>query len=129
MRHIALLALAALPACVGACSHAAQRPPEDRTMSTAASPDATLDADAQEDSALLDASLDAADEADALLATDDPMAIHHEARAELIALVDVRPLTEAEFKLVRPDIFLSLNVGPAVTRMNQGNKAIAHHAR
>ncbi len=113
------------------CSHAAQRPPEDRTTATSAVQDAIADAaeldaplDATFDAELLDGALDADAEP-----PDAPMALHHETRAELIALVDVRPLTEAEFKLVRPDIFLNLNVGPAVTRMNQGNKAISHHAR
>src|SRR6185437_13680995 len=49
--------------------------------------------------------------------------------AELLALVDVMPLSPARFAVVRPDLFLNLNVGPRVTRMNQGNKAIANHAR
>ncbi len=112
------------------CSHAAQRPPEERATPQP-TPDATVnDADLDVDSAALDGAdadgpLDAADAAP----FDDPMAIHKETKADLIALIDVRPLTEAEFKLVRPDIFLGFNVGPAVTRMNQGNKAVSHHSR
>ena len=112
------------------CSHAAQKPAQQESP-----PPATLDAalTALERDAL--AEIDAADMDVALAAPDadatpseDPMATHVETRAELLALVDIRPLTEAQFKVVRPDLFLNLNVGPAVTRMNQGNKAISHHA-
>ncbi len=121
MKHV--LAAVALVGCSGA-----QRPPEDRTVATQSLLDATLDATLELDAAL-DRECDAATDVDAAEPFDDPMAIHKEERAELIALVDVRPFTEAEYRLVRPDIFLNLNVGPAVTRMNQGNKAIAHHSR
>ncbi|HSQ67256.1 MAG TPA: SUMF1/EgtB/PvdO family nonheme iron enzyme [Polyangiaceae bacterium] len=116
------------------CSHAPQRPSQ-------LDPAPAIRPDAAEDGRLEDVGLeDALAAANALdaqppleaaradAAVDDPMASHYDTRAELLALIDVRPLTEAEFKVVRPDIFLSLNVGPAVTRMNQGNKAIAHHA-
>ncbi len=121
MRKLALLLVAT------ACSHAAQRPAEERTSPQPPSTfDATVDVDTA-DATFEDVALDALVEAD-VEPVDDPMSIHKETRADLIALIDVRPLTEAEFKLVRPDIFLNLNVGPAVTRMNQGNKAIAHHA-
>jgi len=115
------------------CSHGVQRPVDPSpTVDTPA--DAALDVlelDAP-DEASLDAALDAPDDADATSDAeppDDPMAIHYETRADLLALIDVRPLTPAQYRVVRPDIFLNLNVGPAVTRMNQGNKAIAHHAR
>jgi hypothetical protein len=107
-----------------ACSHAAQRPPEDRTATQHISPDAMLDASL--DDVALDAPFDATD---ADVEPEDPMAIHKETRADLIALIELRPFTEAELKLVRPDIFLGLNVGPAVTRMSQGNKTVAKHTR
>lgn len=122
MRKVALLLVAT------ACSHAAQRPPEERSSPPPPVIDATFDVDPA-DAAFEDVALDALVEAADVEPYDDPMAIHKETRADLIALIDVRPLTEAEFKLVRPDIFLNLNVGPAVTRMNQGNKAVAHHSR
>ena len=114
------------------CSHAAPRPVvQDRPAPVfdASDPidadDDVLDAsdppDAIDDAAI-DADLDA-------MPPDDPMAIHYDTQAELLALVDVMPLSPARFAVVRPDLFLNLNVGPRVTRMNQGNKAIAHHAR
>jgi formylglycine-generating enzyme len=123
LRGTAFLVLGALQA----CSHAAQRPPEDRSPTvTESSVDASqsLELDAAFDADILDAALDVDAQP-----FDDPMAIHHDTRAELLALIDVRPLTPDEFKLVRPDLFLNQNVGPAVTRMNQGNKAISHHSR
>ncbi len=123
MRKRALLLVASF-----GCSHAAQRPPEERATPRAPPDAVAVDADLDVDGATVDADLDALAPADAE-PFDDPMAIHKETRADLIALIDVRPLTEAEYKLVRPDIFLNFNVGPAVTRMNQGNKAISHHSR
>jgi sulfatase modifying factor 1 len=128
------------------CSHAGPRgaTPEPARVTGAPAAngraDADLALDAPDDAIGMD---DAADDApaDALAAAvvdadagaieppDDPMAIHYDTRAELLSLIDVRPLTPAQFRVVRPDIFLNLNVGPAVTRMNQGNKLIAHHAR
>lgn len=124
-------AAAAVLAAVGyACSQPPARPPASRDVVDASVPDASnLDATT---GAPLDADLDATLDADPLDATDgafeDPMANHRETREDLLALVSIRPLTEAEAKTVRADIFLNLNVGPAVTRMNQGNKAIAKHA-
>jgi hypothetical protein len=85
--------------------------------------------------AVADAALDAlragylvdADLADA--PSDDPMAIHSESREELLALFSLETFEPERYAKVRPDLFLSRNVGPGVaTRMNQGNKAIAHHA-
>jgi len=119
-------------AIVVGCSHAAQqRPPDtDRANVTSDPRDATAQ-DATDLDALfaLDAPLDATEATDAEAEPpDDPMALHKETKADLLALIDVKPLTDAEFRIVRPDIFLAFNVGPAVTRMNQGNKAIAHHA-
>ncbi len=58
----------------------------------------------------------------------DPMANHKDTREELLSLFSIRPMTEAETARIRPELFLSLNFGPAVTRMNQGNKAIAQHS-
>jgi sulfatase modifying factor 1 len=115
------------------CSHAPQ--PAQPEPAPAIRPDAALDAleldaladaDALDADALSDAALAPAPKQDAT--AEDPMALHYETHEALLALIDVRPLTPAEFRVVRPDIFLNLNVGPAVTRMNQGNKAIAHHA-
>jgi hypothetical protein len=108
------------------CSHAAplgEHTTAARTT-TATSVDASFDADDPAD-VIVDAALDVSD-ADAV-PPEDPMATHKETKDELLSLVDVRPLTEAEFKIVRPDLFLGFNVGPAVTRFNQGNKAIAKH--
>lgn len=85
--------------------------------------DASLDAD--DGDAIADAYADASLDATAL---EDPMANHKETREELLALFELRPFTEAEAKTVRADLFLAFNVGPAVTRMNQGNKSIAHHS-
>ena len=56
------------------------------------------------------------------------MANHKETREELLTLFPVRTMTPAETAKIKPELFLSLNVGPAVTRMNQGNKAIAQHS-
>jgi sulfatase modifying factor 1 len=121
------------------CSNGVRHPPGDRPSFEPARRDTTADAalDAPADAPLdaeLDAPLDAPlAAADAALAADaepydDPMAIHYDTQAGLLALVDVRPLTPAQYRVVRPDLFLSFNVGPAVTRMNQGNKLIAHHS-
>ncbi len=114
------------------CSHAAPRPPDERPEPPQTEPlDATakLDVeDASEDAVAIADAVAVAD-ADADEPFDDPMAIHYDTQADLLALVDVRPLTPAQFRVVRPDLFLHLNVGPVVTRMNQGNKSIAHHAR
>ena len=129
MRRRALVALTVLVC----CSQAAQRVSRRAELEHAGAAHATIDADPSFDAMLgtdasLDADMDALGDADAG-PIDDPMAMHRETRADLIALVDVRPLTDTEYKVVRPDIFLNLNVGPWYTRMNQGNKAISHHAR
>ncbi len=124
------------------CSRPPNGPPEPRAGGDATigpAPDIAPAQDAADEApyldatgALLDAASDAPDDAD--LADidaeppDDPMALHQDTRAGLLALIDLRDFTPAQLKVVRPDIFLRLNVGPAVTRMNQGNKAIAHHA-
>ncbi len=113
-----------------ACSHAAQRPPEsDHGAVTTDARDAQIDLDAE--SGLDAMGIDGDTDGDARVydPNDDPMTLHKETRPDLLALIDVKPLTDAEFRLVRPDIFLAFNVGPVVTRMNQGNKSIAHHAR
>lgn len=120
------------------CSHAAPRPNAEPPIAPEP-PDANVAFDASDEAAELDAASDAAmdaadldaDPSDASDATppDDPMAIHYDTQAELLSLVDVMPLSPARFRVVRPDLFLNMNVGPRVTRMNQGNKSIAHHAR
>jgi sulfatase modifying factor 1 len=110
-----------------ACSHAAPRLTTEQATAAAQVDVGDASFDAEEDGSVLDATLDA--NVAVAEPPDDPMSIHRETRADLLALIDVRPLTEAEHKVVRPDIFLGLNVGPAVTRFNQGNKAIAKHSR
>lgn len=89
--------------------------------------DASLDAMADDGGYDADAATDAAT-LDATVVVEDPMANHLETREALLTLFQLRPFTAAEEKTVRADLFLALNVGPAVTRMNQGNKAIAHHS-
>ncbi len=58
----------------------------------------------------------------------DPMANHKESREDLLALFSIRTMTPAETDKIKPDLFLSQNFGPSVTRMNQGNKALAQHS-
>lgn len=131
LRALAVLLVAGGIACVESSPKARDGHGEAPTSPDAAAvapQDAALDAMSDED-AEVDAMSDAyaAASLDAT-APEDPMANHLETREELLGLFQLRPFTEAEAKTVRADLFLSLNVGPVVTRMNQGNKSIAHHA-
>ena len=122
--------LAAAIAATFACSQgprkpaASSDPSSDRTDATSDAPlDGALYTDASGDATVDAMGDDAAFDA----GFDDPMANHKETQEELLALFELRPFTDAEAKMVRADLFLHFNVGPAVTRMNQGNKAIAKH--
>lgn len=133
-RRVALTALALLvPAAVATCSrpsppnHAVVRGSGEQAVAAEggqAEAGAESTADAQ-------AALDAAVLADAALddAPDDPMATHAETTEQLLALFSIEQYAPDRWAKVRPDLFLSRNVGVGVaSRMNQGNKAIAHHA-
>ena len=100
--------------------------PATRDATSVAAGDASFDG-APDDGAAGDAMAYADAALDATVA-EDPMANHQETREALLTLFELRPFTEAEAKTVRADLFLAFNVGPAVTRMSQGNKSIAHHA-
>lgn len=88
---------------------------------------------------VLDATIDAIpiptvvasnDDADAavVLPPDDPMTLHKESKEDLLSLFQIADMDPAKLAKVRPDIFFSHNVGVGTaTKMNQGNKAIAHH--
>jgi sulfatase modifying factor 1 len=97
------------------------RPPLATASASPAAPGSTADA-GQVDAAPVDAAApsDAQDR--------DPMANHQDTREELLQLFSLRPMTAAETARIQPDVFLAHNFGPAVTRMNQGNKAIAQHS-
>ncbi|WP_159398087.1 SUMF1/EgtB/PvdO family nonheme iron enzyme [Sorangium cellulosum] len=60
----------------------------------------------------------------------DPMAIHYEAREDLVRLFSLKPLTERERRFKNPELFLEKNFGSGTpARINQGNKALARHTR
>lgn len=112
-----------------ACTQVTPKPPvveRDRTADAAPA----VDASTADGAGTSDADLDATTSVDAWVDAappEDPMANHKETREQLLTLVDLRPMTEAEARSTGANVFLALNVGPAVTRMNQGNKAIAKH--
>jgi hypothetical protein len=75
------------------------------------------------------AAQDAPDAQAAVPEPDEPMAVHKDTKEDLLALFSFANFDPATYAKVRPDIFLAHNVGPGVaSKMNQGNKAIAHHA-
>lgn len=112
-----------LPLALACSSRAAQKPIEEPASSTT-----VADASVQDASDAGGQAADASVEADAALPFDDPMSLHHDTQAELLGLFAIQDFTPEQYKTVRPDLFLSHNIGPAASRMNQGNKAIAHHA-
>ncbi|AUX27632.1 uncharacterized protein SOCEGT47_082280 [Sorangium cellulosum] len=60
----------------------------------------------------------------------DPMAIHHEAREELLGLFSLKAFTERERRLRNPELFLEKNFGGGTpARIHHGNKALAQHTR
>ncbi|CAN5580733.1 hypothetical protein BH09MYX1_BH09MYX1_40090 [soil metagenome] len=127
------LGLFTLALAFGTVAYACSQAPNPKAASRGPSPgsDASTtmrESGTEDDASTLDGSWsdDATSDADAF-APEDPMANHKETREELLTLFDIRPLSDAEAKTVRADLFLSFNFGPAVTRMNQGNKAIAKH--
>ncbi len=95
------------------------------TGATDASTAPALAFDASRD-ASFDAANDAGDPLDGV--SDDPKALEHTTREDLLTLFPVRPLTDQERARVRPDLFLNQNVGDAPSRMNQGNARVAQHA-
>ncbi len=83
--------------------------------------DASVDAGDADAPPMVDASSDAEE-------PDDPMALHKETEQELRGLFTVLDFPPEQYKTVRPDLFLNRVLGPVPQRMNQGNKARAHHA-
>ncbi|MDB4995410.1 MAG: hypothetical protein JWM74_2842 [Myxococcaceae bacterium] len=128
---ISFVTAAASAACAGsACTKPPGQeatPPQAATHVTPTTSPRDLDAafDAQ---ALLDASRDGGGETSYANVSDDPYAIHHDTKEELLAMIELRPMTDKEKANIRPDLFLNLNVGQNYTRMNQGNKAVAKHS-
>ncbi|WP_437937779.1 SUMF1/EgtB/PvdO family nonheme iron enzyme [Sorangium sp. So ce341] len=60
----------------------------------------------------------------------DPMAIHYEAREDLVRLFSLKELTPRERKFRNPELFLEKNFGGGgPSRINQGNRALARHTR
>jgi hypothetical protein len=75
--------------------------------------------------AVVDGGVDAGAEAGAE-AEDDPMALHHEAREELLALFSIQRPPKRDSNA---DGFLAKSFGPgSAALINQGNKALAKHA-
>jgi hypothetical protein len=128
------LALVAYPQALAltACSHAPAEPERPDSGPANASPQAIpsppASASATRASLVLDAGQpDAEAEAGAL--ESDPMARHYESPEELLRFVDVRDAARFRRKGRDPDAFLAATFGPNTpSRINQGNKAIAHHA-
>jgi formylglycine-generating enzyme len=61
-------------------------------------------------------------------ASSDPADVHLETKAELLALITLRPFTDAERKRIGPEQFLEKVLGPSDGQhINQGNKAISKH--
>jgi sulfatase modifying factor 1 len=118
------LILAALAACTSA-------PPEpergERTTTKTAAPatstkEAPIDA-GPSDAGSADAAIPDAGE------TEDPMLGHFDRLEDLLKLIDVKDTARFRRKVGAPDAFLARTIGlSSPARVNQGNKAIAHHA-
>lgn len=124
----AVAACAALAACRPTSTGGAERRP-DPPEATEASAPSTVDAAprAFEGGVPQDAGPTAHQE-EAGAPDGDPMALHRETREDLLALFEIRPMSEAEQKRILPDVFLrgAFGVsGPA--QINQGNKALSMH--
>ncbi len=116
---------AALLAFALGCTKAVQQSLEEPQRETAR--DAEHEAAPDLDASAADAGTDASESADAQAEWDDPMALHHESREELLALFSIQEYAPEQSARLRPDLFLKSNFGPTPSRMSQGNKAIAHH--
>jgi formylglycine-generating enzyme len=61
-------------------------------------------------------------------ASDDPSDLHVETKEGLLALITLRPFTDAERKRIGPELFLEKVLGPSDPQhISQGNKAISKH--
>jgi hypothetical protein len=131
---ITCFTVSASAACAGsACTKPPGQEPTPPQAATRIAPTVTspreLDAAGLDAQALLDAGGEGTGDAASFAnVSDDPYAIHHETKEELLAMFELRPMTDKEKAAIRPDLFLNLNFGPNYTRMNQGNKAVAKHA-
>jgi formylglycine-generating enzyme len=120
----ALAAALALAACTSSPADKTHAGPASST--SAASPPAPPDASAATTPQPGDA-VDAGTEAGADGgADDDPMALHHETKEELLALFSIKRPPRRDSNA---DGFLAKSFGPgSASRINQGNKALARHA-
>jgi sulfatase modifying factor 1 len=125
-----LCAAAIASACrPGSPMGASEKPPVDGDGAAAAA-SLGLDGSSSIDAAAaaILAAADSGPSGDASVTFGDPMANHHDTRAELLGLFSIKDFTEEEKKKIQPDVYLRNIIGPeGPGRFNQGNKAIAKH--